>query len=367
MLFFIIFFLFHIGLLNHIGFFKKIYHNDKDLIIFTEPLTPYFISVSAHPQNLIYMKTKITYPNGTPARFRRVHNTVLGQGKVAPEKSFTNKDGEVIFYFQPNAQETLNMDEENKIIIQSGLKGDYFSQIKFNLSPIPVIFVHGYRDYESSFNHLDFYLTEKGVQSYKLDYDSTAGIVSAANELSAFIQQKREELFYQGILVNKFIIISHSYGGLVSRYYTSSSNYFHQRNDIHKIIFLSVPHKGTPIATLGKNIFDDETINELSTHSNLFTTIFPSMLNKGLNPDIEIGNIIVQYDEVVSAESSELESWNIPTLMFNIGEDKRTLDTIIKGDFLANSNHQLILQNQKVFEKVHEMILTKLHYPNKIY
>jgi pimeloyl-ACP methyl ester carboxylesterase len=365
-LFIVITFIFNIRLLNHTGFLKKITHPDKELIIFTESFTPYFASVSAHPQNFIYFKTKINYPDGTPAKFRRVHNKVFGQGKVEPEKSFTNKDGEIIFYFQPNSQETFDIKEENKILIQSGLKDNYYAQIEFALSPIPVIFVHGYRDDESSFDHLNLYLSESGFYSFKLNYDSTAGIDSAANELSEFIQQKKEELFYQGNLINKFTIISHSYGGLVSRYYTSSLNYLHKRNDIHKLIFLSVPHKGTPLATLGRNIFDDETINELSPYSPLFTSKFPFMMNKGLNPDIQVGNIIVQYDEVVSSESSELDLWNIPTLMFHIGEDKRSIDTIIKGYFFANSNHQLILQNQKVFEKVYEMLLSKLPYPSKI-
>jgi len=53
------------------------------------------------------------------------------------------------------------------------------------------------------------------------------------------LQKQKKDFLSQGILVNKFDLITHSMGGLVARYYSASQNYL-KNDDINKIIFLSV-------------------------------------------------------------------------------------------------------------------------------
>jgi hypothetical protein len=364
---FLFFILLIASLFHQIGFFQVLKYANKDLILTTESLSPYISSISAHPQNQIYYKTKLTYPDGSPAKFRRIENKTSGSGNVIPQKAFTNIKGELIFSFQPSRENHRNTEPRQKINITSAIKnGDVFTMNELTLVPIPIVLVHGYRDTKASFYNLEIFLSEQGFSVYSLDYDSTEGILASSLSLEKFLHEKKEEWYRSGSLTNKFTLISHSYGGLVSRFYTASERSLYDRNDVDKIIFLAVPHKGTPFANLGKSFYNDEAIEELSPTSNLFLTLFPSMRNKGLSPDIQIGNVTVQYDEVISYESSLLDEWGIPSTMFNIGEDKRTFDNILKGELFENSNHHAILNNLKIFEKIHEMLLSPLPFPQKL-
>ena len=351
-------------ILNHLGILKIYMYNDEELTITTNQLIPYITKISSHPDNLFYYKTKVIYPDGTPARFRRVEIKIDGQAKAISKNSFTNKQGEILFYIKPKIAEDKPLLEEKTVKVYSGLKqSDIKTLNTIKLTPIPVLFVHGYRDFDYSFNNLKNFLTEKGFTCFKYQYDSTKGIKSSANDLSNILDKKRREMFEEQILVNKFNLVAHSYGGLVARFYTSTKQYKLKRNDVSKIIFLATPHQGTPLATIGKSIYDDETIRDLSTDSTLFVDKFPNMINRGLNNQLQIGNIIVQYDELVSPESSKLDRWQIPTKMYNVGEDKRILQNIIQPDFHEKANHHLILNNKKIFEEIYKMLTSKLPHP----
>jgi len=45
-----------------------------------------------------------------------------------------------------------------------------------------------------------------------LNYDSTLGIEHGAKELELFLQKQKKDFLSQGILVNKFDLITHSMG-----------------------------------------------------------------------------------------------------------------------------------------------------------
>ena len=166
----------------------------------------------------------------------------------------------------------------------------------------------------------------------------------------------------RGLKVKSFNIICHSMGGLVARYYTCSDRYWIS-NDINKMIFIATPHKGSHIASIGASIYDDYGIRDLQPDSDLLNKILPRMFNKGLNSTIQTANILGQYDEVVTFDSASLEEWDIKTEVYNVGENNLTVDSILKGKFMPALNHENILSNTKVFERIEEMLYQDLKFP----
>ena len=164
-------------------------------------------------------------------------------------------------------------------------------------------------------------------------------------------------------MVKGFDIIAHSFGGLAVRYYTATQEYIKNEN-VRKLIFLSVPQKGSPWASLAANYFMDQGIKDLIPENILFTKLLPSMINKGLNNKIQVGSIMDQYDEVVSIDSANLEEWGIKTETFNVGENNFSINSLFNGSkILESSNHKKVLTNKKVYEKILEMLNSDLPYP----
>lgn len=148
----------------------------------------------------------------------------------------------------------------------------------------------------------------------------------------------------------------------MARYYSASKNYL-KNDDINKIIFLSVPHKGSVLASIGEEYFNDRSIKELVPDNELFVNIFPNTINSGLNSSIQIGNLLSQYDEVVTDESASLDKWGIKTEIFNVGENNFTVNNLLNGNILDAPNHKGILNNNMVFNRIVEMLNTDLPYP----
>lgn len=237
------------------------------------------------------------------------------------------------------------------------------SSTVISLIPVPVVLVHGYQADHKIFSGLSEYLSSNGFITMSIDYDSQAGIKPAALELSEYLDRKKAELSSDGFQTSRFDLIAHSMGGLVARYYTSSNDYA-LRGDIRKIIFLSVPHKGSYFASLGQNYFSDDSIRDMSEGSELFTDIFPSLINKGLNPSIQTAAILGRYDEVVSPESASLSEWGIKTEIFDVGESNLTVEKLLSGELLNAANHKLILYNSLVFNRIRNMLEQVLPFPS---
>jgi len=155
-------------------------------------------------------------------------------------------------------------------------------------------------------------------------------------------------------------------GGLVSRYYTSNDKYLQEKNNIRKIIFISTPHNGTAIATIGAGYVNNTAINDLGISSNLVTSILPSSYNQGLNNHLQVGNLIALNDEVVSEQNASLIKWGIDTQLFNVGQNSLNVDNIISGNIVKAPNHNNILNNTRVIDEVVSMLKKDLPYPNKL-
>jgi hypothetical protein len=124
-----------------------------------------------------------------------------------------------------------------------------------------------------------------------------------------------------------------------------------------------VPQRGSLWASIGAGYYNDQGIRDLIPDSELIIGGFPSMLNRGLNPMIQIGSILGQYDEVVNPDSASLDEWNIKTEMFNVGENNFTVNSLLKGNIMETANHATILNNKKVFERIEGMLTENLPYP----
>lgn len=364
---FILLFLFVIILANFDFLYNRFIYSiyDKnDLIIHSEFLNSQINTVASEPSNKVYIKSVVKNSNGRVMPGAKVELIIeKGLGEIFSTTNITNKYGELLFIYIPPKSHKINAKSISDVIINTRIKGTHIhSNISFKLIPVPVVFVHGYQESSIIFDNMNEFLISKGHNALSIDFDSIVGVSFASNELENFLEQKKSEFLNEGVLVNKFTLISHSLGGLVSRYYTSSASYVKHEN-VYKMIFLSVPHRGSYIASIGKNYFSDQSIKDLVPDSQLFLTTFYNMINEGLNPSIQVGNIYSQYDEVVTLESANLDEWNIRTEIFSVGENKFTMDNLLDGSILEAPNHKGILNNKKVFERIHEMLNEQLDYP----
>lgn len=355
-------------------FFKPItenlyyyFYNKEGLSINVSVVNTPIHTICAESSNRIFLRANVKTSEGKPMKNTPVEVFIEnGIGELSSEKGKTNSLGEFIFsYSPPNYYELENKNSEPSVKITAQVKdSSKSSSIEINLISTPIVMIYGFQESADVYANLNEFLTENNFDCSIMEYDSKAGVAEGAKVLENFLLQKKQEYMNKGILVNKFTLITHSLGGLVARYYTTSENYL-KNEDVSKIIFTSVPHKGSYIATLGQTFYNDKSVRDLAPDSDLFTAFFESSINKGLNTSIQVANIASQYDEVVTEESSSLEEWKIATEMFNIGENNFTMDSILSGNLLNAPNHKGILNNAKVFQRILELLNSNLSYPSE--
>lgn len=329
------------------------------------PVNPAVRELSAEPSNKLVLKAVVRDSEGNAVKGARIAVKVpedLGTFAVMEPK--TGSDGSVLLkYSPPVLSEVAFKDGDPTVTISAGISGTGIkSEFSFKLTRIPIIFVHGYQASPEIFSNMKEYLDGKGFVTEGFSYHSENGVAAGAAELGAFIDKVKSDLIDRGVQVGRVDIIAHSMGGLVARYYSSDGGY-PARSDVDKIIFVSVPQTGSPIASLGLIYYDDKGIRDLIPDSPLFTQSFPSLINGGLNASIQVGSILGQYDEVVSPESASLERWGINTEIFDVGDSNFTVDKLLSGKIAEAANHKVVLYNKKVFQRIEEMLGSTLPYP----
>lgn len=341
--------------------YNRFYKNN--LVVNISSINKQVHILSAEASNKLYLKIEVRNLTGSTIPNVPVNVKVKqGPGKVFPSKLRTDKSGEAILTYIPPASHKIQ--SNTRVDIKAGIHGTP-TEMSYDLllQCPPVVLIHGYQEHPGIFDNMTEYLKQKSFNCEAFDYNSGVGVFAASKSFEEFLQRKKAEYLMKGIQVNKFDIIAHSMGGLVARYYSSSGSYI-KKNDINRIIFVSVPHKGSYWATIGTKYFNDQGIKDLIPDNPLLTKDFPSLLNKGLNSTIQTGSILGQYDEVVTPESASLEEWKIKTELFNVGENNLTMNNLLNGDLLEASNHKNVLFNKKVFEKIEEMLRKDLPYPS---
>lgn len=348
--------------------------SDTEITGFSVKLTsgdPKISALSADPTNKYELKVKVTNSKGEAVPYADVLFTIDGPAPAdcsfEPEEGETGADGSFTTFFIPPASLDNNIEKntDGSITVELGakLKGtERSSSIKIKLVPVPVVLVHGYQASPEIFFGLREYMSEDGYASSALDYNSEKGIAFASFELSKYLAKRKSALLAEGIRVKRFDLVAHSMGGLVARYYTCSKEYL-SRNDVRKLIFVSVPQKGSPFASLGLQYYNDNSIRDMATDSKLITDVFPAMINSGLNPSIETGSILDRFDEVVSVQNASLADWKINTGIYDVGESNLTVDKLMNGEILKATNHKRILYNMKVYQKIVEMLGNQMPYP----
>ena len=276
------------------------------------------------------------------------------QTKNVYSDSIQNSDG------YPDSSKLIDIDASVRIEAKKS-KG---VRCNFKLSPPPVLLIHGFQDTSESMIPLKHYLDNKGFRVYAIDYDTNSDIESMAEALGSFINNIKSDLFEINVFTDKVDIVAHSLGGLVSRYYSTNEFYSEEQN-IRKIIFINVPHHGTPWAEAGAALLDSPFLKELYPTANLFTSSFPSSINKGLNHKIQVANIALENDEVVPLPSSRLDAWGIETKIYRIGSSPLSLESIISNQAGGSSRHRQILFFVPVFDNILQYLTYNQSYPRK--
>ena len=276
------------------------------------------------------------------------------QTKNVYSDSIQNSDG------YPDSSKLIDIDASVRLEAKKS-KG---VRCNFKLSPPPVLLIHGFQDTSESMIPLKHYLDNKGFRVYAIDYDTNSDIESMAEALGSFINNIKSDLFEINVFTDKVDIVAHSLGGLVSRYYSTNEFYSEEQN-IRKIIFINVPHHGTPWAEAGAALLDSPFLKELYPTANLFTSSFPSSINKGLNHKIQVANIALENDEVVPLPSSRLDAWGIETKIYRIGSSPLSLESIISNQAGGNSGHRQILFFVPVFDNILQYLTYNQSYPRK--
>jgi pimeloyl-ACP methyl ester carboxylesterase len=320
--------------------------------------------LSCDSQNELVLVAKVRDIKGNPCPDIPLKFFVSpGIGNVYPSESRTDSMGDAVIKYLPPGQLNTAKQLETTINITARISDTDVSNItSVNLIRPPVIMLHGYQEQPDIFEGMKEFLLNKKFECTVPSYKSELGVENGATELDRFLYKQKQIYLNKGVQINKFDIIAHSMGGLVARYYSCSRSYI-GKEDINKIIFVSVPHKGSYWASLGANLYNDQGIRDLTPDNRLLSKVMPSLLNNGLNKFIQTGSILGQYDEVVTSESASLEEWNISTEIFNVGENNLTIENFLNGSILNAANHKNVLFNNKVFEKIEDMLNSKLPFP----
>lgn len=343
------------------------YFIDKDdITISIEPINHDVKNVTADSENKVYFIVKAFDSNSNRIGNIKLHlKSKYMNGSCSTDSIIIPKKGDAIFYFTPK---NLSIEElswnDNATISYSFDDIEYMDSYSFKLVSVPIILIHGFGETSDALDNLNDYLTKEGFTTYNIDYNASDGVYVAVDEFSNKIFDITNEIKSNTILCKRFDVISHSFGGLVSRIYSSTPEYANLKN-IRKQIFISVPHNGSHIASIGREAFDEQTVEDLIPEGHVFEYLFPRLLNKGLNKDIEVANLIGKYDEVVSPENVSLKYWGVETTVFDIGDKLLTIDNIFEGLFNANQIHHLILNNKKVYETISNLLSKELILPKK--
>lgn len=287
---------------------------------------------------------------------------------IKPRYPITDKNGRAVIRFIPKLPPIDNYEGINlkdiPVSITISAKKSTPAVWNGNLSMPPVLLIHGFQDTSESLVPMKNYLESRGVRVFSMDYSTNGDFEVMANILEQTLDTIKSECKQTGVLANRVNIVAHSLGGLIVRYYTCRRSYIKNR-DVNKIIFINVPHHGTPWAEAGAELLVSPLLKELYPTSNLYTSVFPDSINMGLNHTIQVANIALDNDEVVPLIGSSLDSWGINTKIYHIGEEPLDIKSLTEEPLSGETRHRQILFFIPVFEEVLRYLINDLPYPSK--
>jgi len=325
-------------------------------------------AICADGSQPILLDVVLVDSNQEPVPFSLIDvNMTNFKGVIKPKYPVTGKDGRITISIIPetlqpktNSEEPLETDVSIKLMARKSREITW----KGKLIPPPVLLVHGFQDTSESMIPLKIHLEKKGLSVHAIDYDTNSDIETMAGELEKYIEKIKLSLIKENIYTNRVDIVAHSLGGLVARYYSTNDS-FPGKQNIRKIIFINVPHHGTPWAEAGAALLGSPFLNQLYPTADLFTITFPSFINKGLNHKIQVANIALENDEVVPLPSSTLDYWGIKTKIYRIGSDPLSLKSVVSNQASGSSFHRQILFFIPVFEDILQFLTNNQPYPRR--
>ncbi len=177
---------------------------------------------------------------------------------------------------------------------ENGTDSDY--TIDIDLYRPPVVLVHGFTGDASTWQVLDYRLTDQKYHTIREEYyygDQT--IEAQAWALDTHITDRLILFLAKGIKADKVDVIAHSMGGLISRYYVNNASYYN--NNVRKLIMVGTPNHGCTWVDKQLGIFQSKLIkhHELAALQLAHDSSFMYQLNKGeatgahLNPKVQYG------------------------------------------------------------------------------
>jgi pimeloyl-ACP methyl ester carboxylesterase len=355
------------------GFFKAkfslMFSPDNSLIISYYVFPEQFNTFCADGVSSMLLDISIYDSQNTPVPYLLLDiETNNFNAAIKPRYPITDKNGCAVVRLFPKSP-TMNAYEETaqkdiSISITISAKKSAPAVWNGNISMPPVLLIHGFQDTSESLVPMKNYLENKGTRVFLMDYSANGDFETMANVLEHSLDTTKGELKNAGILANRVNIVAHSLGGLIARYYTCRRSYI-KNQDVHKMIFINVPHHGTPWAEAGAELLVSPFLKELYPTSNLYTSVFPDSINMGLNHTIQVANIALDNDEVVPLPSSSLDLWGINTKTYHIGEEPLDIQSLAKEPFSGETRHRQILFFIPVFEEVWRYLINDLPYPSK--
>jgi triacylglycerol lipase len=200
-----------------------------------------------------------------------------------------------------SAEKTLNwlhaMTEEiNLMCLSAGLlpftSCDYYHEGRGNKFGQPIVLVHGYLSFASTWHAQLQQLEEAGLGPiYCVNISSFQSIEQGALEL-----QKKVQAIQKATGRTDLSLIAHSKGGLVSAYYATQLAPL-DGTTVTDLITLGSPLAGTPVAELGLG----QDAREMTPGHPLNQRLRDAL---ALCPEIRVSNIASETDEIVPLESA---------------------------------------------------------------
>ncbi len=139
-----------------------------------------------------------------------------------------------------------------------------------------VIFAHGLASYPETYDPMLNYIRPMGLYLddalFALDYmmTSLASYTRNINVIPEAIEYCRTNLLEAGYINEKFTIVGHSMGGILTRLYIQNeAEDYPYNDDILKIITIDTPHSGSQLADFALTLGGGDSSNPLSIFSNM--------------------------------------------------------------------------------------------------
>lgn len=139
-----------------------------------------------------------------------------------------------------------------------------------------VIFVHGLASNSATFDPMLGYIRPLGLYLdealYSVDYfaSSVASYSTNLNVVPEAIEHVRSTLYDMGYVNDKFTLVGHSMGGILTRLYIQNeSEEYPYSDDILKIITVDTPHSGSQVADFALTLDDNNPDGPLSIFSKM--------------------------------------------------------------------------------------------------